>query len=49
MLALIDANIGDHANDVAVSSINERRGRPYNARVPFDAWAKELGVVRGAA
>ena len=34
-------------NDPAVERINKRRGTYPSARVPFDAWCKELNVVRG--
>jgi hypothetical protein len=35
-------------NDQAVATINRRRGKPAESRVPFDLWCAELGVVRGA-
>ena len=47
--ALWAADIWGPSNDFAVRTINRRRGTYSEARVPFEDWAKELNVVRGAA
>lgn len=45
--ALRTAGIKTYINDDAVKAINARLGRDDEARVPFEEWARELGVVRG--
>lgn len=44
---LTGVGISADVNDDAVWTINERRGRSRNSRVPFAEWCKELNVVRG--
>lgn len=35
------------SNDNAVIRYNAGKNRPKYARIPFEAWCKELGIVRG--
>lgn len=46
--ALANAGLSASHNDTAVQRVNARRGEQYSyARISFENWCKELGVVRG--
>lgn len=45
-VCLRDLGIGGVESDGACQDINERKGRPLDARVTFEEWCAELGIVR---
>ena len=45
--SLFGSGINAHDNDDAVEEINRRKGSKVYARVSFQEWCEELGVVRG--